>query len=165
MSVNKYNKDTGELVTLASGTRIWIGTKAAHAKAIANGTMPNNCMICVIDDFSQNNKDINLSGEFPNDYTVQYASASVRGDIIIVNLGFVIPTGATAEDFQINIPDYFLSNTCFAPMAMVGSSDTNTNPHLDAVGTSTGIQVRVWGCRTNNHGYRAQIVMPLRIGG
>lgn len=51
MSVNKYNADTGELVTLANGSRIWCGTKAAKAAAIAAGTMPNNCMVCVTDDY------------------------------------------------------------------------------------------------------------------
>ena len=50
MSVNKVNKMTGELVTLASGTRMWIGTKAAHDLAIQRGIMPNNCMVCITDD-------------------------------------------------------------------------------------------------------------------
>lgn len=50
MSVNKVDKTTGELVTLASGTRIWIGTEAAHDLAVQRGTMPNNCMVCITDD-------------------------------------------------------------------------------------------------------------------
>lgn len=52
MSVNKVNKTTGELTTLANGTRMWIGTKAAHDAAVAAGTMPNNCMVCITDDGS-----------------------------------------------------------------------------------------------------------------
>lgn len=51
MSVNKVNKTTGELITLANGTRMWIGTKAAHDAAVAAGTMPNNCMVCITDDY------------------------------------------------------------------------------------------------------------------
>lgn len=51
MSVNKVNKQTGELVTLANGTRMWIGTQSAHDAAVAAGTMPNNCMVCITDDY------------------------------------------------------------------------------------------------------------------
>lgn len=50
MSVNKRDSTTGELVTLASGTRMWVGTKSAHDIAVANGTMPNNVMVCITDD-------------------------------------------------------------------------------------------------------------------
>lgn len=50
MSVNKVNKTTGELITLANGTRMWIGTQSAHDAAVAAGTMPNNCMVCITDD-------------------------------------------------------------------------------------------------------------------
>lgn len=51
MSTNLVNKDTGELVTLANGTRMWIGTKTAHDLAVQQGTMPNNCMVCITDDY------------------------------------------------------------------------------------------------------------------
>lgn len=50
MSVNKVNKTTGELVALANGTRMWIGTQSAHDAAVQAGTMPNNCMVCITDD-------------------------------------------------------------------------------------------------------------------
>ena len=50
MSVNQRDTTTGELVTLASGTRMWVGTKSAHALAVQNGTMPNNVMVCITDD-------------------------------------------------------------------------------------------------------------------
>lgn len=50
MSTNFVNKDTGELVTLANGTRMWVGTKSAHDLAVQQGTMPNNCMVCITDD-------------------------------------------------------------------------------------------------------------------
>ena len=51
MSVNKVDKTTGELVTLANGTRMWIGTQSAHDAAVQAGTMPNNCMVCITDDY------------------------------------------------------------------------------------------------------------------
>jgi hypothetical protein len=50
MSLNKYDASTGELVTLANGQRIWVGTKAAHDAAVAAGTMPNNCLVALTDD-------------------------------------------------------------------------------------------------------------------
>lgn len=50
MSVNRYDASTGELVTLASGTRTWIGTKAAYEAARSAGTLPNNCLIAITDD-------------------------------------------------------------------------------------------------------------------
>lgn len=49
MSINKYNSETGELVALAGGQQIWIGTQAAHDQAIAAGTMPNNCLVSILD--------------------------------------------------------------------------------------------------------------------
>lgn len=44
-----YNNN-GQLVTLASGQRMWIGTSAAHEAAIQAGTMPNNCTVAIIDE-------------------------------------------------------------------------------------------------------------------
>lgn len=57
MSVNKVDKTTGELVTLANGTRMWIGTQSAHDAAVQAGTMPNNCMVCITDDYPQDDTD------------------------------------------------------------------------------------------------------------
>ena len=50
MSINKYNPQTGELTNLASGSRIWTGTKAAYDAQKQAGTLPNNCIICITDD-------------------------------------------------------------------------------------------------------------------
>lgn len=55
MSVNRYDASTGELVTLASGTRTWIGTKAAYDAAKSAGTLPNNCLIAITDDEEDHN--------------------------------------------------------------------------------------------------------------
>ena len=54
MSVNRYDATQGELVTLANGTRMWVGTQSAHDIAVANHTMPNNCMVCITDDYYTN---------------------------------------------------------------------------------------------------------------
>lgn len=55
MSVNKVNKSNGQLIALASGNRMWVGTHAAHLEAIANGTMPNNCIVAETDGFESSN--------------------------------------------------------------------------------------------------------------
>jgi len=66
MSVNKYNDQTGELTTLANGSRTWIGTKAAHDAAKQAGTLPNNCLIAITDDSEDNNysTDEKLTGKY-----------------------------------------------------------------------------------------------------
>ena len=50
MSVNKYNTTTGELETIASGQRTWVGTRAAYDAAKSAGTLPTNALICITDD-------------------------------------------------------------------------------------------------------------------
>lgn len=52
MSSNMVDKDTGELVTLSSGVRCWIGTKTAHDIAVATGTIGNNILVCITDDYA-----------------------------------------------------------------------------------------------------------------
>ena len=54
MSVNKYDSTSGTLTVLASGQRLWIGTKAAHDAAVQAGTMPNNILIAITDDSTEN---------------------------------------------------------------------------------------------------------------
>ena len=55
MSTNRYNKDTGELVTISGGTRCWIGTRAAHDAAVARGELGNNILVAITDDFQDAN--------------------------------------------------------------------------------------------------------------
>ena len=50
MSVNKYNSQTGELTTIASGQRTWIGTKEAYEQQKQAGTLPTDCLICITND-------------------------------------------------------------------------------------------------------------------
>lgn len=51
MSTNLVDKDTGELITLANGTRMWIGTRTAHDLAVQQGTIGNNILVCITDDY------------------------------------------------------------------------------------------------------------------
>lgn len=50
MSSNLVDKNTGELITLSSGVRMWIGTRTAHDLAVQQGTIGNNILVCITDD-------------------------------------------------------------------------------------------------------------------
>lgn len=50
MSLNKYDSSTGELTNLASGSRIWTGTKETYEIQKQAGTLPNNCLIILTND-------------------------------------------------------------------------------------------------------------------
>ena len=53
MSTYSYDKNTGELTTLAtSGQRVWVGTTAQYQAAKQAGTLPLNCIINITDDES-----------------------------------------------------------------------------------------------------------------
>lgn len=58
MSTNKVDKTTGELHVLANGARIWLGTKAAHDAAVQAGTLPNNCILGILDDWEDSTVDV-----------------------------------------------------------------------------------------------------------
>lgn len=61
MSVNRYNASTGELTSLATGSRTWIGTREAYDQAKQAGTLPNNCLIAITDDeHSRNSEKISI---------------------------------------------------------------------------------------------------------
>ena len=55
MSVNRYNASTGELTSLATGSRTWVGTREAYDQAKQAGTLPNNCLIAITDDEKDHN--------------------------------------------------------------------------------------------------------------
>ena len=65
MSINKYTTAEG-LVTLANGSRMWVGTKAAYEAAKQAGTMPNDVLIAITDDSQDNNYSTEevLTGKF-----------------------------------------------------------------------------------------------------
>lgn len=65
MSVNKYTTAEG-LVTLANGSRMWVGTKAVYEAAKQAGTMPNDVLVAITDDSQDNNYSTEevLTGKF-----------------------------------------------------------------------------------------------------
>lgn len=95
MSVNKRDVTTGELITLASGTRMWVGTKNAHDLAVQQGTMPNNCMVCITDDTTNgqtpvvmniSNSDVNVGEPFYTDKTNSMEVFKVVADAMFNNI-------------------------------------------------------------------------------
>lgn len=78
MSTNLVDKTSGELITLASGTRMWIGSKSSHDMAESQGKLPNNCLIAITDDTANgqtpvvmniSNSDVNVDEPFYTDKT------------------------------------------------------------------------------------------------
>lgn len=65
MSVNRYSTESG-LQTLASGQRVWIGSKDAYDAEKQAGTLPSNCLIAITDDSEDNNysTEEKLTGKF-----------------------------------------------------------------------------------------------------
>ena len=86
MSVNKYNPTTGELTSLAGGTRTWIGTQAAYEAQKTAGTLPTDVLIIITDDeqqtdaeqISYNNTSSGLTAD-----NVQDAIDEVNGKILL----------------------------------------------------------------------------------
>lgn len=102
MSINRYDSITGELVTLASGQRIWVGTKIAHDSAVTNNKIPNNCLVCITDDYNyQDIQDLSSTIVLPDTHMSRGDCLAYRkGDELTIRLGWVsgtylVETGAT----------------------------------------------------------------------
>ena len=136
MSVSKYNKTTGELVTLASGVRMWVGAKTAHDLAVQQGTMPNNVMVCITDDYQDTNP-VGMIVAFggtaaPTDWLLCDGSAVSRttyADLFAV-IGTAFGSGDGSTTF--NLPD--LREATTKGVGLTGKS----NNHMDADGLAIG---------------------------
>lgn len=134
MSVNKRDSTTGELVTLASGTRMWVGTKSAHDIAVANGTMPNNVMVCITDDYptkdglfdnSEFTFNTTVVGESFTTPVQQFMRVARSGNLVIVELShltFTLANTLTQDTILCSGLPKPLGNT-FATILFL---DTNT---------------------------------------
>lgn len=99
MSVNAVNKTTGELVTLANGSRIWIGIKSAHDLAVQQGTMPNNCMVCITDESNS------VLPDWSNAQSVELSTTEweAPADGWLVGDGYLDPNASVVDAYvQIN---------------------------------------------------------------
>lgn len=117
MSVSTVNKLTGELVTTASGTRYWVGTRDAYNAAKLNGSIPGNTMICITDDGGQETTTgtATLNADYISNGTISYvrygkiATVKFSGVVFVGNPSLpgnvTIATGLPrpAADFTINL--------------------------------------------------------------
>lgn len=103
MSTNFVDKNTGELVTLSSGVRCWIGTKAAHDIAVSTGTIGNNILVCITDDYENSPqikyKDVEVTLEAstqvaPFTHFKSGGVSSTAGNYKVVSL---IPKGSSTD--------------------------------------------------------------------
>lgn len=131
MSTNLIDKQTGELITLASGTRMWIGTKSAHDSAVQLGTMPNNCMVCITDDFPTEWEEVPITIQ-PNTNQFEIIELKVykKGDVVSVS--GVVMVKSQMESITIatgmpesNIGNLGLHNTQIIIPTIIGSSTAN----------------------------------------
>ena len=131
MSTSLVNKTTGELVTLASGTRVWIGSKSAHDTAVAQGKMPNNCMVCITDDFPTEWEEVPITIKpDTNQFTIVEIKVYKKGDVVSVS--GVVTVKAQMESITIatglpesNIGNLGLHNTQIIVPTLIGSSTAN----------------------------------------
>lgn len=131
MSTNMVNKTTGELVTLANGTRMWIGTKAAHTAAIAAGTMPNNCMVCITDDAPKDDTDW-ING-------TNCKAKRVSGVVYVQFHKSDSTTVSSAWTTVATIPEQFrVSNATFPEVNFVGVDNEHDVPISARLYKSTG---------------------------
>ncbi len=139
MSVNLNNN--GTLVTLANGTRTWVGTKAAHDAAVQAGTMPNNCIVCITDDFPSEWEAVPITIQ-PD--TAQFEVVEIKvykkGDVISVS--GVVTVKQQMESVTIatgmpksNIGDLGLHNTQIIIPTMLGSSTANARVTVQSSGS------------------------------
>ena len=55
MSINLYDKTSKTLTSLASGSRVWVGTKEDYSAQKAAGTLPNNAILYITNDEEDHN--------------------------------------------------------------------------------------------------------------
>lgn len=116
MSLNKYDSSTGTLTNIASGSRTWIGTKAAFEQAKQAGTLPTNAVIMITDD-----EDDTIATEVIEGDTravtggAVYAAIGSMGSRIRKDITSLVQDGTletaiaeqNLEKYGINIGDYF----------------------------------------------------------
>lgn len=97
MSINAYNSQTGTSTVLANGQRLWMGTQSAHDAAVQAGTMPNNCLVSITDDFPTDSHfvDTDISNSITvNTGTLSYCFLSRDNNVYNLNVSI---TGVSAS--------------------------------------------------------------------
>ena len=152
MSVNAYQNGVSTNLT---SQRIWMGTKEAHDAAQQAGTLPNNALIAVTDDFPTD-----CSDRYSTDETKTY-DTWIDGKPIyrkVVNIGSLpnattksVASGITNLDNLITIIGYTKSGTTILPLPLV---DVNNMNGMITVYYSNGdVIIRTGIDRTSFSGY------------
>jgi hypothetical protein len=94
MSVNKYTTESG-LVTLANGSRIWVGTKEAYEQARQAGTMPTDVLVALTND------DEELAQEVIEDDPRAVTSGAVYTALQNIGPGKTLVPWAQASDSEV----------------------------------------------------------------
>lgn len=155
MSTNMVNKTTGELVTLANGTRMWIGTKTAHDLAVQQGTMPNNCMVCITDDYP-------VQEDFSTTQFGLTVSLHKIGSVVYVSVTGKLTTAVSSRlDFTDTVPNSFCrsnnedvmipvvfqdSDLCKASFYITHDNKLLIYPFTNYGSLSVGEEPRCFGC-------------------
>lgn len=137
MSVNKYDSTTGKLITLAGGTRMWIGTQSAHDLAVQNGTMPNNCMVCITDDYTSGVGSISLKQVRIEASDLTMASTTYGGLTVGQIENFYSYADIPSTSTIINVLVCNNSGASVIPIQTRDSSASNKKPYTDVAFASS----------------------------
>lgn len=132
MSVNAYQNGVSTNLT---SQRIWMGTKAAHDAAVQAGTMPNNALVAITDDYPTDCSDAYSTNE-----TKTY-STWIDGKPIyrkVVNLGSLPSNTTNSVTHGISNIDKVIGFNAFGI-----SSDTNTRISIPYPTTDSG-NIQAW---------------------
>lgn len=159
MSVNKYNASTGELTNLASGSRIWAGSKAAYDAQKQAGTLPNNCIICITDDEEE------------------LAQEVIKDDPRAVTSGAVYDTTHGADYIEVTADGVKTVQALLQELwALVDSDKVTANTTFQYVSSTTKVifHLRVWNaaewsfgsynCKYNNTAFVMDYVLVSSTG-
>lgn len=137
MSVNRYNATTGELTSLATGSRTWVGTREAYDQAKQAGTLPNNCLIAITDDEKDHNHystEETATGMYWIDGKPIYRKVIDFGALPnnahkdvnhgISNLGTVVNLYGMANQTNNHVPIPYVSPVTLDDQIQLGANDT-----------------------------------------
>lgn len=102
----RYIKDgNGNLITTAGGTRTWICTQAEHDRRVAAGTAPNNCVVNIIDDYSEADKPKTLAIIAGDSITIRTNYSKIVDGIAYVSFYATVNTEISDNGHVFSLPD------------------------------------------------------------
>lgn len=151
MSSNLVDKNTGELITLSSGVRMWIGTRTAHDLAVQQGTIGNNILVCITDDapgeeaWEYSTSETNTGKKWIDGKPI-YRKVIATGNLPGSNEA-IINTGITNADKLVHLYGAVQNSNCL-PLPYVNTDGNSIQIWL-------GSSMDVLHIRTNSSGWTA----------